>query len=115
MVRCLFTASAHAPALSPALHLRRAPFSFHVSLSFQSFRHRTVLASCLRSLADCNIVCLRIRGKLIVLVFLIFLNCLSKPLSVFSPPVPTLDEAFGERDSEAFHDTIRAAEPLNHC
>ena len=45
-------------------------------------------------------------------VFLIFLNYLFKPFSIFSFPVPTLDEAFGGRDSEAFHDTTRAAEPL---
>lgn len=73
---------------------------------------RTILTGRLRSLADCNIVCLRIRGKLIVLVFLILLNYLSRPLSVFSLLVLTLDEAFRERDSEAFHDTTRAAEPL---
>jgi hypothetical protein len=49
-----------ASVISPALHHRRIPFSFHISLSLQSFRHGTVLAGRLRSL----VVCFRIRGKL---------------------------------------------------
>src|SRR4051812_4476640 len=95
MIRCSFTASAHAPAaLFLALYLPPAPSSFHISLSFQSFRHGIIPVGRLRNLADCNFLCLRIRGKLVFLLFPFLLHYLFEPLSVFSLPVPTLNEAF---------------------
>jgi hypothetical protein len=42
---------------------------------------------------------------------LILLNYFFELLSVFSLPVPTLDEAFGDGDSEAFHNTTQVVEP----